>query len=201
MQQWVLASNNTGKLREFAALFEHTAIDLVPQGRLGVAETAEPYGTFLENALTKARHASRSTGLPALADDSGLTVLALGGQPGVHSARYASGADGHKSDEANNRKLLDAMAGQSERAASFVCVLVFVRHAEDPNPVVAQGVWLGEIADTPSGGGGFGYDPLFRVPALGQTAGELPAAIKNVISHRGQALVQLMQQLRANRLV
>lgn len=201
MRKWVLASNNTGKLREFAELFESTDIDLVPQGRLNVPEADEPHHTFLENALAKARHASRVAGLPALADDSGLTVVALGGDPGVRSARYAPGANGEKSDAANNAKLLATLADQSDRRASFVCVLVFVAHADDPDPIVAQGQWRGEIARQASGAGGFGYDPLFHLPSLGQTAAEVPSVIKNTVSHRAQALAQLMHQLKARGLV
>ena len=200
-QRWVLASNNAGKLREFAALLDASGVTVLPQGELGVSEAEEPHGTFLENALAKARHASRATGLPALADDSGLTVSALGGDPGVRSARYATGGDGSRSDEANNRLLLRNMAAHSDRRAAFVCLLVFVRHADDPDPVVARGQWNGELAGQGSGEGGFGYDPLFFVPSLGMTAAQLPAALKNTISHRAQALRQLMSALRVAGLV
>jgi len=201
MSQWVLASNNAGKLREFAQLFESAHIELIPQGQLDISEAPEPFNSFIENALTKARHASRCSGMPALADDSGLTVNALGGAPGVLSARYAQLADGKKSDSANNLKLLEALADSENRQASFVCVLVFVRHAEDPNPLIAQGAWHGEIARQASGEGGFGYDPLFYLPQLGLSAAQLPAVIKNAISHRGQALAKLMNTLRDHQLV
>jgi XTP/dITP diphosphohydrolase len=201
MTQWVLASNNAGKLREFAQLFAQAQIDLIPQGQLDISEAPEPYNSFIENALVKARHASRCSGLPALADDSGLTVRALGGAPGVLSARYAQLENGEKSDAANNLKLLEALAGVEDRSASFVCVLVFVRHAEDPNPLVAQGAWHGEIATQVSGEGGFGYDPLFYLPQLGLSAAQLPAILKNTVSHRGQAMVKLMDNLRDHKLV
>jgi XTP/dITP diphosphohydrolase len=200
-RRWVLASNNAGKLREFSALFESWDIEVVAQGQLGVGEAEEPFGTFLENALTKARHASRATGLPAIADDSGLTVAALDGAPGVKSARYAQTADGHKSDAANNALLLQNMGNQTDRRCAFVCVLVFVRHADDPDPVVARGQWNGVLAASASGDGGFGYDPLFFVPSLQQSAAQLPAAIKNTISHRAQALQQLRVALQAAGLV
>lgn len=200
-RRWVLASNNAGKLREFEALFAQAGIAVVPQGQLGVTEADEPFVTFLENALAKARHASRATGLPAIADDSGLTVAALGGAPGVRSARFAVTADGHKSDVANNALVLDRMRGQADRRAAFVCVLVFVRHAEDPDPIVARGQWNGELAEIAHGEGGFGYDPLFRVVSLQQTAAQLPATIKNSISHRAQALQRLLTDLKAAGLV
>jgi XTP/dITP diphosphohydrolase len=201
MTQWVLASNNAGKLREFAQLFEETQIELIPQGQLKISEAPEPFNSFVENALVKARHASRCAGLPALADDSGLTVNALGGAPGVLSARYAQLEGGEKSDAANNLKLLEALQACENRQASFVCVLVFVRHANDPNPLIAQGAWHGEIARQASGDGGFGYDPLFYLPPLGLSAAQLPAVIKNAVSHRGQALVKLMATLRDHKLV
>ena len=199
--RWVLASSNAGKLREFSALFQQAGIQIVSQGELGVTEAEEPFNTFLENALAKARHASRLTGLPAIADDSGLTVAALDGAPGVRSARYADLPDGQKSDEANNRKLLGQMETHADRSAAFVCLLAFVRHADDPDPVIARGQWNGELARSPAGEGGFGYDPLFFIPSLGQHAAQLPAAVKNAVSHRAQALRQLLDALKAAGLV
>jgi XTP/dITP diphosphohydrolase len=197
MKRLVLASNNAGKLREIAALLEGLSIEVIPQERLGILEAEEPHVTFLENALAKARHASRMSGLPALADDSGLCVEALGGQPGVHSAYYA-GRDGDREvrDARNNRKLLDSIPGE-DRNAYYCCVMVLVRTDNDPRPLVAEGIWRGEIARAPRGANGFGYDPLFRLPDLGQTAAELDPALKNRISHRGQALQKLLLLLHA----
>lgn len=189
----VLASNNAGKLREFNALLAPLGIAVLPQHQFDVPECPEPYGTFLENALAKARHASRMTGLPALADDSGLCVEALDGQPGVHSARFAGEP---KSDARNNQLLVERLSGVDNRRAWYVCVLVLLRHADDPQPLVADGVWFGEVRDTPAGEGGFGYDPHFWLPQSGCTAAELDAAAKNRISHRGQALRQLLDKLR-----
>ncbi|MEW9897510.1 RdgB/HAM1 family non-canonical purine NTP pyrophosphatase [Chitinivorax sp. PXF-14] len=193
MQQLVIASNNAGKLREFGALLAPLGFDIVPQGQLGVSEAEEPHCTFVENALAKARHASRVTGLPALADDSGICVSALGGAPGVYSARFAGEP---KSDSRNNDKLLADLAGQVDRRAHYVAVLVFVRHADDPQPLIAEGEWHGEVLDAPRGEGGFGYDPLFLVPETGKTVAELDADIKNRMSHRGKALVELVAKLR-----
>lgn len=190
----VLASNNAKKLGELSTMLAPLGFELVPQGQLGVPEAEEPYGTFVENALAKARHAAHMTGLPALADDSGLCVSALGGAPGVFSARYAGEP---KSDERNNQRLLTELSGQSDRRAHYVAVLVFVRHAGDPQPVIAEGEWHGEIVRQPRGTGGFGYDPLFLVPELGQTAAEIAADEKNRRSHRGQAIIQLVEKLRA----
>ena len=192
----VVASNNPGKLREFGALLAPLGWEAVAQKELGVAECEEPHHTFVENALEKARHAARSTGLPALADDSGLCVRALGGAPGVQSARYSGEP---KSDERNNQKLIAALAGQTDRRAHYVCVLVLVRHADDPQPIIAEGEWHGEIVDAPRGDGGFGYDPYFLLPDLGVTAAELDAAEKNRRSHRGLALQQLIARLTAER--
>lgn len=192
----VVASNNPGKLREFGELLAPLGWETLAQRELGVAECEEPHGTFVENALAKARHASACTGLPALADDSGLCVQALGGAPGVFSARYAGEP---KSDERNNQKLIVDLAGKSDRRAHYVCVLVFVRHADDPQPVIAEGEWHGEIVDVPRGNGGFGYDPYFFLPAAGVTAAELDAAEKNRCSHRGQALAQLVERLKTRR--
>ncbi|MDF0605954.1 RdgB/HAM1 family non-canonical purine NTP pyrophosphatase [Neisseriaceae bacterium TC5R-5] len=189
----VLASNNAGKLAEFSALLAPLSIEVLPQQVLQVPECPEPYPTFLENALTKARHASRCTGLPALADDSGVCVEALGGAPGVLSARYAGEP---KSDAANNAKLLADLQGQLNRRAWYYCVLVLVRHADDPQPLVADGLWLGEVRDQPSGSGGFGYDPYFWLPEQGCSVAALPAELKNRLSHRGQALQVLLKKLR-----
>ena len=191
----VLASNNPGKLSEIGALLAPLSIEAIAQSALGVGEAEEPHATFLENALAKARNASRASGLPALADDSGLCVGALGGEPGVHSAYYA-GREGERAerDARNNEKLL-ARLGES-RAAFYVCVLVLLRHADDPRPLVAEGSWRGEIARAPRGTNGFGYDPLFYLPQLGKTAAELDPAEKNRISHRGQALAQLLEMLK-----
>jgi XTP/dITP diphosphohydrolase len=191
----VLASGNPGKLREIGALLAPLSIEVVPQSQLGIGEAEEPHDTFLENALAKARHASRMSGLPALADDSGMCVEALGGEPGVHSAYYA-GRDGARElrDARNNEKLLSLL--QDYRAAYYACVLVLVRRAGDPLPLVAEGIWRGEIAVAPRGANGFGYDPLFLLPGLGKTAAELDAAEKNRISHRGKALARLLELLR-----
>lgn len=191
----VLASGNAGKLREFSALFAPLGIELIPQGQLGVPEAPEPHCTFIENALEKARHASRITGLPALADDSGLCVDVLGGAPGVYSARYASMNGGEKSDAANNALLVRELAGQSDRRACYIAVLALVRAADDPRPLLGEGVWYGEIADAPRGGHGFGYDPHFYLPDLGKTAAELAPAEKNAVSHRAQALRELLAKL------
>lgn len=195
MNKVVLASNNRGKLREFSAILERAHITMVAQEELGVSEAEEPHLTFVENALAKARHASRMTGLPALADDSGLSVAALDGAPGVYSARFASMAGGEKSDAANNRYLVQQLAGVEDRSACYVAVLVYLRSADDPVPVIAQGVWQGQIVDTPRGSNGFGYDSHFFLPALGKTAAELDPAEKNQFSHRAQALALLLQAL------
>lgn len=192
MKQIVLASNNAKKLAELSTLLAPLGFELTPQGQLGVPEAEEPFGTFVENALAKARHAARLTSLPALADDSGICVRALGGAPGVHSARYAGEP---KSDQRNNDKLLQALANASDRHAHYVCLLVFVRHADDPQPLIAEGEWHGELLTAPRGEGGFGYDPLFLIPSLGKTVAELPAAEKNTLSHRGQALQKLLARI------
>jgi XTP/dITP diphosphohydrolase len=186
----VLASSNPGKLREIGALLAPFAA-VVSQEELGVADAEEPHATFLENALAKARHASRAAGLPALADDSGLCVEALGGEPGVHSAYYA-GADGSREerDARNNQKILLNLS--DSRKAYYACIMAFLRHPEDPRPLVAEGVWHGEIARAPRGANGFGYDPLFFVPSLQKTAAELAPGHKNRISHRGIALQKLI---------
>jgi XTP/dITP diphosphohydrolase len=189
----ILASNNSGKLKEFAALLAPVGFDVRPQGEFGVPEADEPHFTFVENALEKARHAARITGLPALADDSGVCVNALGGAPGVLSARYAGEP---KSDARNNQKLIADLASHADKSAYYYCVLVLVRHARDPQPVIAEGRWNGEIAAQARGQGGFGYDPHFWLPQLGMTAAELPAEEKNRLSHRGQALRMLVEKLR-----
>ena len=191
----VVASGNPGKLREFGQLLAPLGWEVVAQRELGVAECPEPHGTFVENALTKARHAARHTGLPALADDSSLCVNALGSAPGVHSARYAGEP---KSDARNNAKLIADLADRADRRAHYVCALVFMRHADDPQPLIAEGEWRGEIIETPRGAGGFGYDPYFLLPDLGRTAAELDAAEKNRRSHHGLALRQLIERLRAH---
>jgi XTP/dITP diphosphohydrolase len=193
MKRLVLASNNPGKLAEFAVLLAPLALEVVPQSAFGIPEIAEPHPSFVENALAKARHAARLSGLPALADDSGLCVDALGGAPGVHSARYAGEP---KSDANNNAKLMDALSGTDERHARFVCTLVLLRHAQHPQPLIAQGEWHGEILAAPRGSGGFGYDPLFLVPELGLSSAELTPDDKNRLSHRGRAMAELIRQLR-----
>ncbi|WP_211451231.1 RdgB/HAM1 family non-canonical purine NTP pyrophosphatase [Collimonas antrihumi] len=189
----VLASNNAGKLKEFSQLLAQIDFEVRPQGEFNVPEAEEPYLTFIENALTKARHASRLTGLPALADDSGVCVNALGGAPGVLSARYAGEP---KSDAENNRKLVADLASHADKSAYYYCVLVFVRNADDPQPVIADGRWNGVIIDEPRGAGGFGYDPYFLLPEQNKTAAEFTAAEKNAFSHRGQALRALVEKLR-----
>ncbi len=192
MKKLVLASNNAKKMKELNALLAPLGFEVIPQGQLGIPEAEEPHCTFVENALAKARHASQLSGLPALADDSGLCVAALGGAPGVYSARYAGEP---KSDARNNAKLLADLAGQSDRRAHFACVLVLVRAADDPQPIIAEGEWHGEILTTQRGADGFGYDPLFYVPTHCQTAAELDGAIKNQLSHRGQAMQKLIARL------
>lgn len=196
MKQLVLASGNAGKLRELAALLAPLGIECLAQAALGIAEAAEPHHTFLENALAKARHAAAASGLPALADDSGLCVAALGGEPGVHSARYGGEP---RSDARNNARLVARLAGLTDRRAHYACVIVLVRHAADPEPLVAQGRWHGVIQDAPDGDGGFGYDPHFFLPDEGCTAARLPEARKNALSHRAQALARLNELLREQR--
>ncbi|SDX88862.1 RdgB/HAM1 family non-canonical purine NTP pyrophosphatase [Nitrosomonas sp. Nm33] len=192
MQELVIASNNSGKLREIQQLLAPLGIVVIPQSNLGVTEIEEPYGTFVENALAKARHASRVTGLPALADDSGICVNVLGGAPGVFSARYAGES---RSDERNNQKLISILKNQPDRRAYYYCIIVLVRHADDPQPIIADGSWHGEIMLEPRGEGGFGYDPYFFLPELNKTAAELPMEQKNLISHRGKALRKLSEFL------
>jgi XTP/dITP diphosphohydrolase len=188
----VVASGNPGKLRELDALLRPLGIDAVAQSEYGVPEAEEPHPTFLENALAKARNAARYTGLASLADDSGMLADALDGEPGVHSARYAGEP---KSDARNNSRLVDMLRHASTRRAHYYCVIVLMRHAEDPQPLVAEGVWHGEIILEPRGSGGFGYDPYFLLPELGLTAAELDAEHKNRISHRAQALAMLTSRL------
>ncbi|HAR75979.1 MAG TPA: non-canonical purine NTP pyrophosphatase, RdgB/HAM1 family [Psychrobacter sp.] len=198
--QWVLASNNKGKLTEFKRLFAEADLDVtvVPQGQLDIDDAIEDGLSFIENAIIKARHASRVSGLPAIADDSGLCVPALGNAPGIYSARYAGE---HGNDDKNNAKLVaDLQPIRAEHPnelikGMFVCVLAMVRHADDPLPIIAQGLWHGEILEVPLGDGGFGYDPLFWLPELQATAASLSATDKNSTSHRGQAIKQLLAQL------
>ena len=192
-QRLILASNNAGKLKEFNELLSTVGFSVHAQGGFGVPEADEPFHTFVENALQKARHASRLTGLPALADDSGVCVNALGGAPGVYSARFAGEP---KSDARNNEKMIADLAAHADKSAYYYCVLVFVRHADDPQPVIADGRWNGEMIATPRGAGGFGYDPHFFIPALGKCAAELSSGEKNALSHRGQALRALVEKLK-----
>ena len=211
----VLASSNPGKLREFGQMLAPLGIEVLAQSALGISDAEEPYPSFVENALAKARHASRCAGLPAMADDSGICVQALAGAPGVHSARFAAmamaeggaaaravfgGSDDRgdnraSADARNNAWLLHQLQGQTQRRAHYACVIVLVRHAEDPEPLIAQGRWQGEVIDAPRGQNGFGYDPYFLLPALGLTAAELSAEEKNQRSHRGQAMRSLLMQL------
>jgi len=195
LRRIVLASNNAGKLREFSALFAPLGIELVPQGELGVPEAEEPHVTFVENALTKARHASRLTGLPALADDSGLCVAALNGAPGVYSARYAKMHGGEKSDQANNALLVQHLANVADRRAWYVAVLALVRAENDPCPIIGEGLWHGEIIDQPEGANGFGYDPHFYLPDMALTSASLDPEEKNRVSHRARALRELLSKL------
>lgn len=196
MQKLVLATSNKGKLAELRPLLADAGYDLVTQGELGVGDAVEDGRSFVENAIIKARHACTATGLPALADDSGLVVRALGGAPGVLSARYAGA---HGDSAANIARLLGALQGvpESEREAHFYCVLVLLRHADDPEPLVAEGRWQGRILEAPRGEGGFGYDPVFLDTARGVSAAELEPATKNRISHRGQAIARLRELLGA----
>ena len=190
----VLASGNAGKLRELRTLLEPLGIELVAQGEFGLASAPETAATFVENAIAKARHASKGSGLPAIADDSGLAVSALGGAPGLHSARYAGPA---QDDGANNRKLIATLAGMADRRARFCCALVYLEQPDDPAPLIATGEWRGTIIDEPRGANGFGYDPHFLLPDLGLTSAELDPALKNSLSHRGQAARALVRALRA----
>jgi len=199
-KRWVLASNNKGKLGEFQRLFAAAQLDveMIPQGQLNIEDAVEDGLSFIENAIIKARHASRLSGLPAIADDSGLCVPVLDNAPGIYSARYAGE---HGNDANNNAKLLAdlqpirTLNPEAPIGGLFVCVLAMVRHADDPLPVIAQGLWQGEILTAPRGGNGFGYDPLFWLPELNQSAAELDSARKNQVSHRAQAIAQLLPQL------
>lgn len=203
MKKLVVASSNPGKLREFRQMLEPLGIEIVPQSSLGIPEADEPHATFVENALDKARHASRLAGMPAFADDSGICVAALAGEPGVHSARFAGdpspGTPGGREaqDRRNNEKLVALLQGRPDRRAHYCCVIVLVRHAHDPAPLIAEGRWHGEVIDAPRGAYGFGYDPHFYLPELGRTAAELVPQEKNAVSHRGLAMARLVAQLRA----
>lgn len=189
----VLASNNAGKLAEFSSLLAPLGLELRKQSELGISEAEEPHVTFVENALAKARHVAQLSGMSALADDSGVCVPVLGGAPGVLSARYAGDP---KSDARNNQKLIHDLSTHEDKSAYYYCVLVYLRHADDPQPVIAEGRWDGEIIATPRGENGFGYDPHFWVAALNKTAAELSAEEKNQLSHRGQALRALIAKWR-----
>jgi len=208
VKKLVVASGNPGKLREFRQMLEPLGFEIVPQSELGITDAEEPHATFVENALAKARHAAARSGLPAFADDSGICVSALGGAPGVHSARYAAGEakttrepndDREKQrewqDQLNNGKLLRALEGQRDRRAHYYCVVVLVRRADDPEPLIAEGRWHGEVIEEARGSNGFGYDPYFLLPELGRTAAELDPDAKNAVSHRGQALRRLVALL------
>jgi XTP/dITP diphosphohydrolase len=194
MRQLVLASNNAGKVREFRRLLTPLGIEVIAQSDLSISEADEPYATFVENALAKARHASRAARLPALADDSGVCVDALGGAPGVMSARYAGEP---KSDARNNARLIADLAGVADRRAHYYCMLVLVRHGDDPEPILVDGRWDGTIIDKPRGSGGFGYDAYFEDNQTGQTGAELPLETKNELSHRGKAMRSLIARLKA----
>lgn len=198
MDKLVLASGNAGKLKELSSLLAPLGIEVLPQSAFNVSEAEEPHPSFVENAIAKARHAARATGLPALADDSGLCVDVLGGAPGVLSARFAGEP---KSDARNNALLLQKLAhlaGAEARRAHFYSAVVLVRHADDPQPLIADGEWHGTLLEAPRGEGGFGYDPLFWLPELGQTAAELDAGLKNTLSHRGAAMRHLLARLARN---
>ena len=200
MKKLVIASDNPGKLREFGQMLEPLGFEIIPQSQLGIPEAEEPHATFVENALAKARHASRLARMPAFADDSGICASALGGEPGVHSARYAEARAGESrdaQDERNNEKLLSKLAGSADQRAHYYCVIALLRHAEDPEPLIAEGRWYGEVVPEPRGANGFGYDPYFHLPELGCTAAELEPNVKNGVSHRGQALRELVARLQA----
>jgi XTP/dITP diphosphohydrolase len=190
----VLASSNAGKIHELQNMLNELNLTIIPQANLNVSDAEETGLTFVENALIKARHACEQTGLPALADDSGLTVAALHGAPGIYSARYAGA---HADAQANVTKLLTEISTVplTDRQAAYYCVLVFMRHAKDPTPLICEGRWQGEILTAPKGTGGFGYDPVFYVPTKNKTAAELPLHVKNQLSHRGQALRKLLKKL------
>jgi XTP/dITP diphosphohydrolase len=193
MKKLVIASNNPGKLREIERFLSPLGLEVLPQSVFNIPEAEEPHCTFIENCLGKARHASGLAGLPALADDSGICVDALNGAPGVYSAHFAGEP---RSDERNNQKLIESLAHETNRKAHYYCVIVLVRHPHDPQPLIAEGMWSGEILHEPRGNGGFGYDPYFLVPELGKTGAELPMDTKNQISHRGKALAALVEKLK-----
>ena len=201
MKKLILASGNAGKLREIQAILGPLGCEVLTQAELGIADAEEPHLTFIENALAKARHAAELAGLPALADDSGVCAVALGGEPGVHSARYAGNSAGREDergrDARNNDKLVDALTACTDRRAYYYCAMVLVRHAADPQPLIGEGYWWGEIRDEARGRNGFGYDPHFFLPGLGKTAAELDPEQKNRLSHRGHALRQLVEKLRS----
>jgi XTP/dITP diphosphohydrolase len=207
MKKIVVASNNPGKLREFREMLAPLGIEIVPQAALGIPEAEEPHATFVENALAKARHASRLSGMPAFADDSGICVAALGGEPGVHSARFANDApagacrEREDQDRRNNAKLIGMLRDVADRRAHYYCVIVLTRRAEDPEPLIVEGRWHGEVIDTPRGTNGFGYDPYFYVSEFGRTAAELLPQEKNAVSHRGKALAALIARLREARVM
>lgn len=188
----VLASNNAGKIKEFAAFFAPYGMNIISQKTLDIPECAEPHGTFIENALAKARHAAKHSGKPALADDSGICADALGGKPGIHSARFAGE---QKSDKDNNAKLSEMLQPFENKKVYYSCSLVLVRHEFDPMPIIAEGVWEGVWTHNPRGENGFGYDPHFYIPEYRQTAAEISGSLKNRISHRGLALIELMKKL------
>lgn len=192
----VLASGNSGKLKEFSALLRPLGLTVIPQASLNISEAPEPHPTFVENALAKARHASACSGMPAIADDSGLCVRALNGAPGIFSARYAQTEQGGRSDLANNQKLVQALYQTSDRQAWYVAVLVFLTHADDPQPIIAEANWFGEIVDIPVGANGFGYDPHFFIAEHGCTVAQLDPVLKNAVSHRGQAMKILLSKLK-----
>jgi XTP/dITP diphosphohydrolase len=200
LDRLVLASSNPGKLREIESVLAPMGIEVLTQSGLGIQDAEEPFRTFLENALTKARHAARQSRLPALADDSGICANALGGEPGVHSARYAAVAGDpltrDEQDRRNNLKLITELRGHEDRRAHYYCVIVMVRHADDPQPLIAEGSWNGRIILEPRGENGFGYDPYFLLPDLNLTAAEIDPAQKNLVSHRGKALRRLMARLK-----
>ena len=202
MKKIVIASGNPGKLREFEQMLAPLGIEIVPQSKFGIPEADEPHATFIENALAKARHASRLSGMPAFADDSGICVAALGGEPGVHSARFAGSPGGRENqDQPNNEKLIALLNGHADRRAHYYCVIALTRHAEDPEPVIAEGRWHGQVIETPRGTNGFGYDPHFYLPECGRTAAELAPEEKNAMSHRGKALAELVAKLREARVM
>ena len=195
----VIASNNAGKIGEIERLLAPLAFNLIAQAQYAYPEADEPHPTFIENCLAKARHAAQFTGMAALADDSGICVTALGGAPGVYSARYAGKSDGsdeRTTDQRNNDRLIKALAGIDQRDAYYYCVMVYLRDANDPQPLIAEGRWHGQIIDVARGNNGFGYDPHFFIPERNQTAAELNMTEKNAISHRGLALTRLVAQLR-----